>query len=192
MHKSCIICCVSKRAQGSRGLTLVTPFLPQIFLTMAASSLCPLSCRAENDTICSRRCPLFDRDIGSTLNTAVTLDLLHTKPIWARCCWITRHVVLGILAQRHLGTSCIAQNAVRVSKRLSHRNENLTQLSDATPSLVNSLEEPKLETKSADTWGMLLLFLAHCLRLRDKPFGLKDVELSVCANTMRHQNSTVP
>ena len=38
------------------------------------------------------------------------------------------------------------------------------QVADVTPGLFGSTEDPKLKTKAAETWGMLL-FLVHCLRL---------------------------
>ena len=50
------------------------------------------------------------------------------------------------------------------SRRLSHPTENLTQVVDVTPGLFGSMQDPKLKTKAAETWGMLL-FLENCLRL---------------------------
>ena len=38
------------------------------------------------------------------------------------------------------------------------------QVADVTPGLFGSTEDPKLKTKAAETWRMLL-FLVHCLRL---------------------------
>ena len=39
--------------------------------------------RAENEKLCLRKCPLFNRDIGLNPNTAVALDLLHTNHLGA-------------------------------------------------------------------------------------------------------------
>ena len=82
---------------------------------------------------------------------------------------------MGVLAQRCLGSGCVEQNgelqknmfwlwAWYAPRRLSHATENLTQVAGVTPGLFGRVEDPKLKTKVAETWGMLL-FLENCLRL---------------------------
>ena len=134
--------------------------------------------RAENETLYLRRRPLFDRDIGLNPNTAVALDLLHTNHLGVMLVYC-RLVVWEFLRsgiwrvaasnrKENFETSDLGLRselwAWYASKRQNHSTWNLTQVADVTPGLLGSMEDPKLKTRAAETWRMLL-FLVHCLRL---------------------------
>ena len=85
-----------KRQKDARGLSLAAPFpelkliagdrfgtcldLPDVGAFFRISSFPPdgVAVDSLNGTLCLHRCPLFNRDIGLTPNTAVALDLRHT------------------------------------------------------------------------------------------------------------------
>ena len=132
--------------------------------------------RAENETLYLRRCP-FDRDIGLNPNTAVALDSLQTNHLGVMLHYC-RHVAWEFLRSGVWGVAASSRTenfnnsvlglrselwAWYASRRLRQPTENLTQVADVTPGLFGSMD-PKLKTKAAETWGMLL-FSVHCWRL---------------------------
>ena len=186
-RRLCLLLRYDKRQKGARGLSLAAPFpelklktgdrlepcsdLPDVGAFFRISSFPPegvplLLWRAENETLCLRRCPLFNRDIGLNPNTAVALDLLHINHLgvmllYCRCvAWeFLRSGVWGVAASNRTENFKISVLGLRsklwawyASRRLSHPTENLTQVADVTPGLFGSMEDPKLKTKAAETW----------------------------------------
>ena len=119
-----------KRQKGARGLSLVAPFpelkldagdrlepcsdLPDASAFFRISSFPPegvplLLWRVENETLCLRRCPLFNRDIGLNPDTAVALDLLRTHHLGVMLVYC-RPRYMGVLAQWCLESGCVEQN----------------------------------------------------------------------------------
>ena len=116
-RRLCLLLCYDKRQKGARGSSLVAPFpelwlkagdrlelcsdLPNVGAFFCISSFRPegvplLLWRAESETLCLRRCPLFNRDICLNPNTAVALDLLHTNHLGVMLVYC-RHVVWEFL-----------------------------------------------------------------------------------------------
>ena len=129
-RRLCLLLHYDKRQKGARGLSLVAPFpelklkagdrlelcsnLPDVSAFFRISSFPPegvplLLCRVENETLCLRRCPLFNRDIGLNPNTAVALDLLHRNHLCVMLVYC-RPRCMGVLAQWCLESGCVEQN----------------------------------------------------------------------------------
>ena len=122
-RRLCLLLRYGKRQKGARGLSLVATFselklkagdrlepcsdFPDVgaffcILSFPLEGVPLLLWRAETETLCLRRCPLFNRDIGLNPNTAVALDLLHTNHLGVmlvNC----RHVVWEFLRSGILG-----------------------------------------------------------------------------------------
>ena len=129
-RRLCLLPRYDKRPKGARGLSLVAPFpelklkagdrlelcsgLPDVGAFFSISSFPPegvplLLWRAENETLCLRKCPLFNRDIGLNPNAAVALDLLHTNHLGVMLVYC-RHVVWEFLRSGTWGSGCVEQN----------------------------------------------------------------------------------
>ena len=181
-RRLCFLLRYDKREKGARGLSLVAPFpelklkdgdrlepcsdLPDVGAFFRISSFPPegvplLLWRAENETLC-----------------AVALDSLHTDHLGVMLA--CRHVAWEFLRSgvwrvaasnrtKNFKTSVLGCRselwAWYASRRQSHSTENLTQVkvADVTRSPSGSMKDPKLKTRAAETWRMLL-FLVHCLR----------------------------
>ena len=133
--------------------------------------------RVSNETCCLHRNPLFDRSLGIS-PLSITVDTLHTLHLGAflvYCRYVTWRLLLsGCWATTDSNTEAemlqIAVMCMRAElfrwyrdRARSHPEENLTRLSDLTLKMLGTKAAPKLRTKAAETWG-LLLFLVEMLQ----------------------------
>ena len=126
--------------------------------------------RPDEETLCTHRCPLFDSAIGITPNQSIALDLLHTYYLGVcnvYCKFLLwrmlRSHVWGRFADSrserfHTSVLCLRASLLRWYKdrAQSHPTENLTRLVDLTVKMLGTESKPKLKTKAAETWGLLL------------------------------------
>ena len=203
-RRLCLLLRYDKRQKGALGLSLVAP-LPELKLKdgdrlepcsdlldvgafFRISSFPPQSVplllwRAENETLCLRRCPLFNRDIGLNPNTAVALDSLHTDHlgVMLACC---RHVAWEFLRSGGLVSGCVEQTknfktsvvgfrsvlwAWYASRRQSHSTENLTQVADVTRSVsaawkIKIEDEGRRDLENVVVLGALLEALIQMVK----------------------------
>ena len=94
-----------------QGVLCAIPDVGALFSVSAvpSESVPLLFWRADNDTICLRKCLLFNRDMGLTPNTAVSKDLHPHKPFGSDA-GVSPIRGMGVLAQRYCGSGCIEQN----------------------------------------------------------------------------------
>lgn len=133
--------------------------------------------RSENETICTHRCPLFDRSLGITPTSTISLDLLHALylgPMQAWCKYVVWLLLsIGIWAPNEqtegeklqVGIMGFRYELQRWYESWSteHPTESLTRLSNITPKMLGTKDSKKMKTKAAETFG-LLRFLVDMLQ----------------------------
>jgi hypothetical protein len=127
--------------------------------------------RLANETISTRRNPLFDSVLGIT-RSIIALDLLHTLylgPMLAWCkvaMWLLLTVVWGSRAttlDEHSQTAVLEMRN-ELLNWYSEQSEHLTQVTDFTAKMIGTKTSQKLKLKAAETWVFLLFLLAMLRR----------------------------
>lgn len=106
-------------------------------------------------------------------NKSVALDLLHTLYLGVMVIWCPTTIWATIAC--YIGADCGDENSrvqvicLRMRGELfqfyqrwkqEHRNEPLTELTDFSPNMIGTSQEPKLTTKASETRGLLLFLLS--------------------------------
>ena len=157
--------------------------------------------RLTNETICLRRCPLFDRPsgmkIGITPRRSLAVEIMHTiflGPMQNLC----QHIMWKILMSGHWGAFAPTEvERIRVACRMMRHelfrfyerhyqatHEELTRLSDLTVKMIGTYHDQKLKLKAAETWGFLH-FMIDSLSTHDGILGDDHDLLLVVADMMR-------
>ena len=125
--------------------------------------------RVSAETISHHRNPLFDVSLGVTMSS-VTVDMLHTLHLGVFMAFC-RYVIWVLLdcgcwdppqgtepERLQVAVMCMRAELWRWygERAKTHRGENLTRLADLTPKMLGTRAQPKLRTKAAETWGILL------------------------------------
>ena len=131
--------------------------------------------RVSEETISHHRNPIFNASIGVTI-ASIAVDTLHTLHLgvflafsryvlWVLLdcgCWAPNQ---GNEAERiQVALMCLKAELFRwySDRARKHPEEALTRLADLTYKMVGTKSRPKLKTKAAETWG-LLIFLTEML-----------------------------
>ena len=140
--------------------------------------------RRSQETLCLHRFPLWDEDLGITPGRVLCLDLLHTLYLGVMLNFCRLLLWKLLLSGRWGMTAGTGHEALIVavmclrhelfswytSRRRSHPQENLTELSDLVPNMFGSMADPQLKTKAAETYGVLV-FLADNMDKYVESFG---------------------
>ena len=134
-------------------------------------------------TICTRRNPLFDRELGVTPTRSIAIDLLHTLFLGPMHTWC-RMVVWRLLSSGLWGTIAASESErVQVGviclraelmawyaarRRALSPAHHVTELSDLTVKMVGTATAPRLKTKAMETVGLLLFLTEMLLKNRDR------------------------
>ena len=133
--------------------------------------------RTSSEYITRHRNPLFQRDLGITPHSSLTIDVLHCIYLGVLLTWC-RYVVWALIAARSwisLGTGEeIFENSCMMIRHelkhfyrthnASHPTEKLTKIGNFSSKLLGDTSNKKLKTKGAETWGFSLYLLSK-LRL---------------------------
>ena len=132
--------------------------------------------RPAMQSLCHRRCPLLDASLGITPVRTIALDLLHTLylgPMLTYC----RLVLWKFLRSSiwatgpEAGSEKLQVTFLNIRSELRHfyeefqkanASQQLSRVSNLTWKMLGSSERPKLKTRAAETYG-LLLFAVHLL-----------------------------
>ena len=116
-----------------------------------------------------RRCPLWDEDLGITPVRVIAYDLLHTMhlgimQVFAQfALWqVLKSGIWGSLESNQAERERVAIMHLRhelFSWYKEFKAERLTRLCDLTPSMLGTAASPKLKSKGAETYGLLLYLL---------------------------------
>ena len=139
--------------------------------------------RSSDVTICTRRNPLFDRELGVTPTRSIAIDLLHTLFLGPMHTWC-RMVVWRLLSSGLWGTIAASESErVQVGvlclraelmawyaarRRALSPAHHVTELSDLTVKMVGTATAPRLKTKAMETFGLLLFLTEMLLKNRDR------------------------
>ena len=192
-----------RRPQGAKGLALKSAYPPleleggdrldpspglMDVHALAQVTMFPLPVvfwRQSRDTLCTHRCPLWQRELGLTPAGVLALDLLHTLFLGPMNCWC-KFAMWALLTcgawgglegtqaeQVRVAVLCCRHQLFAWCSRWERANPGkvLTRLSDLTVKMVGTVDEKKIKTKAMETYT-LLLFLVDTLdhfraRLRD-------------------------
>ena len=126
--------------------------------------------RTSDNPAILRRNPVFDQALGITVES-LTIDVLHTlnlgvyKIFTVRVFWALLSAdVWGVAAGRtqevrtQLGTMCLKNDMVSFYRRYraEHPERSLTEMQTLTPSMLGTATRPRLQSKAAETKGLLL------------------------------------
>ena len=155
--------------------------------------------RRANETIASRRCSLFDEALGITPDESVCADILHSFHLGI----VLEFVKLAIWKLISAGSWGSLDGNADESLRLivlnlrgalwdwydirakTHPTEVLTRLADLVPTMLGTSSNPKLKTKAAETWG-LLLFTVDTLAKFAHRIGADAVVLNEAGGLLVH------
>ena len=151
--------------------------------------------RRSEETLTRHRNPLFAEDIGISMHKSLTVDTLHTLYLGVMNAWCKLVVWLlllsGLYGDAATGfVGCVLSFRHRLMEwyKARHRRfptENLTRVSDFTKNMVGKRTAPKMKTKGAETWGVLL-FLIHELRLQYERLGERAVRLLLAGEALEN------
>ena len=137
--------------------------------------------RVSLQTICLKRCPLWDPELGFTPTRVICIDALHSLYLGTMLNYC-KHVIWFMLQAGvwgDCGTIAHYRVAVEVLRTellswyKTPKGEGLTHVHDVAHKMLGEAGKQKLKTKAMETWG-LLLFLCDMLlsyRLRLGPMG---------------------
>ena len=140
--------------------------------------------RTARESICTRRCPLFDTAesrIGITPSRTIVVDVLHSLflgPILSYCKYCIWFIFdSGIWAAFSRNCSDVLTKSVlqcrselfRFYQGRRRAGLYLTELPDLTIKMVGTSNAPSLKLKAMEAWGFLL-FLLHVLRTSSHRF----------------------
>ena len=173
-----------KRPQGSRGRTLLRDFgelslkagdrlepglgLVDIGMQFDMQAEFPFLVtfwRTSEQSLCLRRCPLFDPRIGVTPCRSIALDLLHTlhlgvmKSFCAFAIWrILKSSIWGGVQPTEAERVSVAMLSLRaelgaffVAWARDTPGELLTRITDITPKMLGTENDPRLKLKGGET-----------------------------------------
>lgn len=183
-----------KRPDGVRGLALMQAFpdlglqvddrlepteaMPDVaqFEHLSAFPVTVVFWRRSRESLCTRRCPLWDERLGITPDKVLAIDLLHTMYLgclqeWAKC------AAWALLKANYWGAlgSDREKFQINVLSLRTHLkqwykkwaaakpDQPLTQLADLRPKMLGTSQSPKLAMKGLETYGFAL-FLEDVLR----------------------------
>ena len=145
--------------------------------------------RCADETLTRHRNPVFDETIGVTPSRTLIVDTLHalylgvfnsycrvaiwfllTRSIWGSLGTTEEHLEVAVL--------CMKSDLMTFYKQRHRRRptENLTRLSDLTRKMVGTRDKPKLGTKGAETFG-LVIFVVETLRKHHAAVGAEGLRL---------------
>ena len=154
--------------------------------------------RVGNETICLRRCPLFDRPssmiIGLTPKRCLAIDIMHTLylgPMQNLCMHIMWKILMsglwgsfGPTEHERIRIACrmMRHQLFRFYERYQrdHPDKPLTRLSDLTTKMIGKYNDQKLKMKAMEIWGFLL-FLISILEDHDGILGDEHDHLLLAA-----------
>jgi len=153
-----------------------SPRLPNIGAMFDNLSVFPFPVvfwRPSGNTLCTHRCPLMDPSLGITPNRSICFDLLHTLylgPLITWCQLALWHLLMaGVWGDGRAPTAaqlvlCILAMRSELmawykTRHTLYPHENLTRVSDFTPKMIGTFNDPKMKTKAMETYGMLLFLV---------------------------------
>lgn len=146
----------------------------------------PIRCvfwRPGNESMTRHRNPIFDDCLGINPHKSLALDTLHAVNLGVMLvyCRIVVWYLLGSVmfagpgnADESLHVAVMAfaleLNVFYKARAVSHPTEVLTRVSDFSVKLIGTKESPKLKTKGAETFGILVFVLSVLDRHKDDMF----------------------
>jgi hypothetical protein len=135
--------------------------------------------RDSEESISRHRNPLFRASYGLAAETSMTVDTLHALYLGVMHVWC-REAVWQLLTSGVYGASatsgadlvvcCLAMRTSLFNwykaRRAKFPSEGLTEVTDWIPSMVGKHGKPKLKTKAAETWSVLLFLVDELEKLR--------------------------
>ena len=129
--------------------------------------------RPVNATLCTHRCPLMDESLGITPCRSICFDLLHTLYLGPMQTWcrlaIWKLILNGVWgaarapSAEQIILSILAMRAELFSwykaRHAAYPDENLTRVSDMTPKMIGTPNDPLMKTKAMETYGFLLFLI---------------------------------
>ena len=129
--------------------------------------------RRSHETLCLRRCPLWDPSIGLTPTRVIVLDVLHTLFLGVMnmfvCVAIWRMIKSGIWGKMQSTATEAMQVFVMTLRsnlmgwyrqyRRLHPEADLTEVADFTPGMLGTETKPHLKVKGAECYGLLLFII---------------------------------
>jgi hypothetical protein len=160
---------VGDRLEPSHGMPDVGAFFD---MEVPESGLQVVFWRKGKQTLTKHRNPLFQRDVGMAPASSLTVDELHANHLGVMKAWCKVAIWALIVAGIYGGVGTGDENTQVAVLVLRHRlmawyketrsvNPGLTQLSDLTIKMIGSASDPKLNSKGAETWGLLLFLLSE-------------------------------
>ena len=142
--------------------------------------------RRSMESVCMRRCPLWDSTLGITAERILAYDILHTIHLGVMAGYV--HCSLWQLLSCNAWQSAEALNAEETLKvqvmhlraelfswYKTHKVEELTRLSDLTVSMLGPGDK-KTKAKGAETYG-LLVYLVWALKEHAGAIGANAAHL---------------
>ena len=133
--------------------------------------------RPSAETLARHRNPVFDPEIGMTPRRSIVVDLLHALYlgillVYARLV-LWKLIVHGAYGHtgtnhEHLSVAMVVLRSALMTWYPVHEKktgEVLTRVADLTAGMLGEPGDPKLKTKGAETWG-IVLFVVEELKIK--------------------------
>jgi hypothetical protein len=200
-----------KRVDGARGLALLCPIpglpllrgdrlephpeCPDVSMVFEMSEFpCRLLFwRRANETICTRRCPLFCLETGMYPTTSIAIDALHTLFLGPMQSWAKMAVwsllTCGIWGQfestseEQILVAIIALRSALLHWYTTPAGAGCTRVNTITKKMLGTPDYPVLKMKAMETFGFVRFLLdcldAHGARVPDGRMFLESGRLLV-------------